>query len=72
MPIRQYISVGSGGGGAQHGEVAMSALGSGCACLTAFIAHCPVQSLLDPGPQSNAPGITGPERKADPKPDAQQ
>ena len=31
--------------GASNGQVALSALGSGCACPTAVIAHCPALSV---------------------------
>ena len=37
--------VSRGGGGGLNGQVAMSALGSGCACPTAFIAHLVRQAV---------------------------
>ena len=40
LPLSDHFQ--GGGGGAQNGQVAVSAFGSGCACPTAVIAICPI------------------------------
>ena len=50
-PTVLHVSWHSWDTGPQYGHVAVSALGSGCACPTAVIAFCPSCQCLDTRPQ---------------------
>ena len=61
-----FLRHGAAGHGAQghggiNGPVAMSALGSGCACPTAFVAHCPRRRIQRAQVLWRVPALTCPE-----------
>ena len=49
------------GGGGINGQLALSALGSSCACPTAFTANCPCQRIQHTQVLWQVPALTYPE-----------